>query len=146
MLLNTWELVNTWNIPQVIEDAVANTGGWGQWFDYEQHRKNEAKREREEEKRQAKQIADELHRELALAERAIEGETARKDDLARLSKLVEKHQKSIIELDNPRLTFVMKEALERATFSKLERLERELGIMREDEEFLMQATLILLNQ
>jgi hypothetical protein len=123
-----------------------NTGGWGQWFDYEQHRKNEAKKERADEKRLAQKIKDNIVREIALNERRIEEESAKLNDLARLGRLVEKHQASIAGLDNPRLTFVMQEALEKHTFSKLERLERELGIMREEEEFLMQATMILMNQ
>jgi hypothetical protein len=130
----------------VVVDTDQPTGGWGYWFDYEQHRKNAAAKDREKEKRKAKQIEDEIHRALALEERKLEAESARVDDLNRLNQLVEKHQQSIVDLDNPRLTFVMQEALEKHTFSTNERLERTLSEMREEEFFLMQATMILLNQ
>ena len=129
----------------VVEAEDQPTGGWG-WYDYDQARRDEDRKQRAKDKKAALEIADKLHRELALAERAIEEEGARTAELARLNKLVEQNKGPLEALESKRLNFVMREALEEKTFSKLERLERELKIMREEELFMMQATIILLNQ
>jgi hypothetical protein len=144
MLLNTWQVLNSWQEPIVVTDD--NTPGVWEWYDYEQARKDENKQARLEARLKAKEIDDELHRALALAERANEEEAARLFELDRLNQLVAKNQEAIRLFGNKRLNYVMKEALERKTFSTNERLERELGNVREEEFFLMAATLVLMNQ
>ena len=127
---------------------TAGKGGgfvWG-WYDYEQARRDKGREQRAQDKLDAQAIKEKLHRELALAERALEAEAARKAELARLNRLVAKNQGFIKSFGSDRLDFVMAEALEKQTFSKMERLERELGNLREEEMFLMQATIILVNQ
>ena len=145
MLLNTWELVNTWQITEAVPEE--NSGGY-LWVRYEQerYRREEERRKRREALRKAKRIKEKLHRELAIAERRIEEEAARKAELARINRLVADNKLAIIELDNQKLIMSMNEALERQTFSTMERLERELGRVWEEEEFLMMATQILVNQ
>jgi len=123
-----------------------NTGGVWQWYDREQARRDNERKQRAQDKLDAQAIKEKLDRELALAERAIEAEDARKAELARLNRLVSKNQDFIKSFGSERLDFVMAEALEKQTFSKMERLERELSLMREEEQFLLMAVQILVNQ
>jgi len=131
-----------------LEEPEQPSGGYEFWDDFDRElqrrKRRRAKRIRDREK--AKRIADKLTRELALAERALEEETARKDELARINKLVSDNRPAIEQMGSERLALVMREALESQTFSKMERLERELTQMREEEMFLLMATQILINQ
>ena len=126
---------------------ASGTGGflWVQ-FEAEQRRREKERKDREKAKREAQKIEDELHRQLALENRKLEEETARKAELARLNRLVANHQNVIESFGIERLTFVMNEALAEQTFSKMERLERELTLIREEELFLIEATFILVDQ
>ncbi|GAG42792.1 unnamed protein product, partial [marine sediment metagenome] len=134
----------------VTADAVAvdDAASGGFWDDFEREltRRQKDKKERLKRKEKAKKLADKLHRELALAERAIEDEAERKAELARINRLVANSQQRIIALGSERLNMVMAEALERQTFSTMERLERSLIQVREEEQFLLMATQILVNQ
>lgn len=125
--------------------ADAATGGW--WYGYEgellRRRRDEEERERKAKK--AKKIADKLDRELALAERAIEEEESRKAELARMNRLVAQNRATIEAFGSARLDQAVAEALAEQTFSKMERLERELREIYEEEQFLLEATRIILN-
>jgi hypothetical protein len=145
MLLNTWELVNTWNIPEVVSDEVSPTGGWIYRWEEENRRRSEEAARRAKDKKKALKIKKQLDRELALAERAIEEEEARRAELARINRLAAEYQDEIISI-YPKMERALTEALERQTYSTMERLERELRKAYEEEEFLMIATQILMSQ
>jgi anion-transporting ArsA/GET3 family ATPase len=145
MLLNTWELVNTWNIPKVVSDEQPS-GGYTEFWDKfaeELERRKEEKRLRLKRKRKAKKIADKLTRELYLEERKIEEEEARRAELARINRLAAQNQE-LISGTSERMRYVLAEALERQTYSTMERLERELAKMREEEDFLLMAAQIIM--
>jgi hypothetical protein len=132
MLLNTWELVNTWNITGAVIDRPS--GGYDFW--------DEFARELDRKKREkAKRIAAR-----ALEERLIEEDEARKAELARVTRLVAEGRDAIIQIGDERLIFIMEDALQRQTFSAMERLERVLTQMHEEDMFLLMATQILVNQ
>lgn len=144
MLLNTWELVNTWNIPKVVSDEEPSGGYISFWDDFEREldRRRREKQLRLKRKQKAKQIADKLTREIYLEERKIEEEEARRAELARINRLAAQNQDFIVALNLERSLY---ESLERQTFSTMERLERELmKAKREEEEFLFIAAQILL--
>ncbi len=130
-----------------VEEEDQPSGGYF-WVRYEQEqfRKEEERRFREKAKRKAKRLKDKLDRELALAERKIEDDDARKVELARINRLVASNKQTIIDLGNPVIIKAMNESLEKQTFSTMERLERELGRIYEEEQFLLMATQILVNQ
>jgi hypothetical protein len=130
-------------------DAVeeeTNTGGWF-WFKYEQEqlRKQEKRRQQEEKLKKAKQIQDKIDRELALAQRELEEKELRESELKTLTVLVEQFEDEIQQLTNERISQVAQEAIEQNTYSRMERLERELSRYKEEEEFLLMATRIILN-
>jgi hypothetical protein len=144
MLLNTWELVNTWNITAAVIDRP--TGGYDFWDEFarELDRKKREKAKRIAAREKAKRIQDELLR--ALEERLIEEDEARKAELARVTRLVAEGRDAIIQIGDERLIFIMEDALQRQTFSAMERLERVLTQMHEEDMFLLMATQILVNQ
>jgi len=147
MLLNTWQLVNTWEIPGVVSDEQPS-GGYEFWikFEQEQLRKEEERRRQIAARRKAKKIAAKLDRELALEQRKIEADLARKAELARINRLVANYHDVIIDMGSPVIIRAMEQALEFQTFSKIERLERELTRMNEEELFMLICTQILVNQ
>ena len=147
MLLNTWELVNTWEIPEVVSDEQPS-GGYEFWikFEQEQLRKDEERRQQIAARRKAKKITAKLDRELALEQRKIEADLARKAELARINRLVANYHDVIIDMGSPVIIRAMEQALEFQTFSKIERLERELTRMHEEELFMLICTQILVNQ
>lgn len=146
MLLNAWELVNTWNIPEVASEEESNSGGYEFWLQWEQEfeRRKHEKARKLRLKRKAKKIAAKLDRELYLAERKLEEEESRKAELARVNRLVSNNRDFIYSLENARIEKAMVEALERQTFSTMERLERELSRLKEEEDFLLMATQIIM--
>ena len=122
------------------------TGGFYVEMELYRRRQEKERREREEKRRKAKQIKDELERKIALEQRRIEEEEARHIELAELTSIVEQNEKILRHATNERIAFIAKEAINRHTYSKMERLERELNLYLEEEEFLMMATQIILNQ
>ncbi len=130
----------------VVEEAVRPTGGW--WGQYEQRRylQEEERKKRLRNKQKAKEIHDKLHKALALAERKIEEDESREEELRSLTLLVKEHEKEIRHSTNERIAFIAKEAYNRATFSKMEQLERELKMFYEEEEFILMAARLLLNE
>lgn len=135
-------------VPEPAADSP--TGGYTRdqwWFAYDQEmeRRRAERRRLARRKKKAKKIADQLDRELALAERAIEEEEARKAELARLNRIVAQNMATIAEF-GPRLTAIAEDALERQTFSTMERLERELRKQAEEERWFLAAVEMLVNQ
>ena len=144
MLLNVWNSLNSWE-AEVAEEETFSGGYFWVKYEQEQYRREDERKRRLRAKRLARKIKKKIDRELALAERAIEDEEARKAELARINRLVAQNKDVIISLDNARLEKAMFEAIEKQTFSTMERLERELAKVREEELFLLMATQILIN-
>ena len=125
---------------EVAEEATS--GGWGFWHGYDQRERTDKRRELEERKAKTLKIKDSLDRQIALEQRRIE----RHQELESLTDLVKEYQGSLRKETNERIDFIARQAINRRTFSAMERLERELALLREEELFLMLATQILLNE
>ena len=117
-------------------------GGFWLRHELEYRRREKEKRRRELEKEQNRLIEDELDRALALEERKIEDEEARKAELTRLLRLSQEYSQEVSAM-NERVSRALDEATTRMTFSTMERLEREIARHREEEEFLLIATILL---
>ena len=122
------------------------TGGF--WADYDTvGSKSLVKRQRAETKRRkAQEIQDTTDRLIALENRRLEEESARLQELEALTEMVRDSGADLRKVTNERIEFIAKQAINRHTFSAMERLERELNMMYEEEEFLIMATQILVNQ
>ena len=125
---------------------VAEEASTGGWFDYDSEM---LRRKREEEKRQ-KQLEEAerlegINRELAIEFRRLEAEEARRTELQRLTDLAERNQAEIIS-EREEIDLLIRRAVKLKTFSAQEHLERELRKMREEQQFLLLATEILVNQ
>jgi len=124
-----------------VSDAT-NAGGF--WQGYDQHHDRPARYRKEIKKE--RQIEDDLERLIALEQRRLEEESARMQELAALTEMVSQYKGNLRKETNTRIDFIAKQAINRRTFSSMERLERELSILREEEEFLMLATQVLMNE
>lgn len=129
---------------EVISEVIRPTGGF--WFDYdrERARRDRERKRRLEEEEKAQHIKNELDRALAIAQRELEAEDARKQELARLTEIVK------YNIDNlpvsEKVVGYAREAIKKQTYSVMERLERELKKAKEEEDFILKAAEILLNQ
>jgi len=133
------------NAFSVTVSETAFTGGF--WFAFEQEI---AKRDREREKRRkreekAKEIQDELDRQIALELRSQEAEEARLAELNRLKELARRHRVTINNLPE-QVSEAATQAIINPTFSKMEKLERLLKREREEELFLLEALQFVINQ
>ena len=123
----------------------ANTGGWAFRREQERYRQEDEARKRRAKKEKAKQIADKLDRDIALAFIARDEGEAQRKDLERLTKLASDYRDEIIA-ENATIASTIEDAVRLQTFSRMQKLSRELNLMREEEMFLMLATKILLEQ
>ncbi len=98
-----------------------------------------------EKKKEKAKAQDNIVVQLSDAERAIETEEARKAELTRLTEIADRHREALSGMSQGKITRIIDEAVERQTFSTMERLEREIAKLREEEEFLMLATQIILD-
>ena len=110
-----------------------------------------ARRKREQAKRKrkalkAQKVKDEDKREIEILANIVETTQARHEELSRLTNITQQYKSSILDSTNERITFIAKTAINKHTFSAMEHLERELLKMREEEEFLLMAARILLNE
>ena len=129
----------------VVEETNAGGWFWGQ-VETQRLKREKDKQKRAKAKKKARKLKNKLDRALYLEQRKIEDQEEREAELARLAALVESNRNVIMDLNNDRLTFVMDAALEKQTFSAIERLERELQQERDAQMFHMMATQVLLNQ
>ena len=131
---------------QVVSATTAATGGF--WFDYEEEadRRRRHRAEREEKRRKAQAIQDKLDRLIALEQRRLEEESARHQELETLTDMVRGYKGSLRKATTERIQFIAKQAINRRTFSAMERLERELFTLSEEETFLMMATMMIINE
>jgi len=132
-------------VGDVVAVEEANTGGWAFRREQERYRQEDEARKRRAKKEKAKQIADKLDRDIALAFIARDEGEAQRKDLERLTKLAAEYKDEIIA-DNAKIASTIEDAVSLGTFSRMQKLSRELNLMREEEQFLMLATKILLEQ
>ncbi len=136
-----------WGEAEVVEVEAEETPGGGFWFDYD--REISRRRAREAElarlEAEAKRIQDRLTREIALELRKKEAEQERLDDIKRLVALAEKHRQSEVISQNDRVLNAVERAVSKGNYSALQAFDREIRRAKEEEEFLMQASLMLLH-
>ena len=132
--------------PAVVEEVQENTGGYAFWQEIDEaiERSRQAQRRRQRKRRKIKKIEDEIDQKLFKIERELEEKEAREAELDRLTRLVEENRRVIVQTSNQRLIAAANDAARKATFSAMEKLERELRKYREEEEFLLMATKIIL--
>ncbi len=124
--------------------ATAATGGF--WVEYaeEVRRRRREQEERDRKRKLALKIKSDLDKALALAEAEIADKEARDLELGRLTLIAESYKKDLQKVTNERITFIALEAINRHTYSAMERFERELAkLHKEEEDFLIMATEIL---
>jgi hypothetical protein len=121
------------------------TGGWWYTYDHELALRKRKKKEIQEREAKAEQIQDDIDRELAKELRKQEREQERIAELRRLAKLAQEHKEELQQSVSQKAIFAAEQAMIKGTYSALERLERELAKSKEEEEFLIQATSMILN-
>ena len=129
----------------LVVSATTDTPSGGFWFGYDQYH-DKHRRDRKERKAKDRQIKDDLERLIALEERRLEEESARRLDLEALTDFVIQYKGSLKKETSERIEFVARQAINKRTFSAMERLERELSLLREEEEFLIMATMMIINE
>ena len=122
------------------------TGGW--WVQYEKQRQQqeEERAKRKEARKRSQEIKDELDRLIALEQRKLEENAARLVELNGLTSLAKEYKQDLHKSTDDRMAFIAKTAINKQTFSAMERLERELFTMSEEEEFLLMATMVIINE
>ena len=120
-------------------------GGWWDAYDYEYKARKKKKEELERLEAKAEDIKDDIDRELAKELRKQDRERERIEELRRLSKLAQEHENELKQIISQKALFAAEQAIIKGTYSAMERLERELAKSKEEEEFLIQATSIILN-
>jgi TolA-binding protein len=132
-------------IGSQVEEPSEPAGSGGFLYDYGLYLRRAAKKRRRQKEleEEARALKDKVDREIAELLRLQEVEDEKRDNLARLQRLVQKHSKDALELsDRAKIAYVR--ALTQANFSALEALDRELQRMIEEEE--ITALMILLNE
>ena len=120
------------------------SGGFYFWLKYEQEmeRRKAERRERQRLIEAAEEAADEIENALIEESRKEYSEQERKKELERLTDIADKYRKDIKKLpDSVIISF--DRAIEKRTFSAMEALERELARVKEEEEFLIEATYLM---
>ena len=138
--------VPTVTSQEIADDEEANTGGSFAFMREQLRYKEEDEARQRKAKREAsKKIADPIDRELALAERAIEEGEAERANLERLTELANRY-KDEISVDSVKIKQSIEDAVYYGTFSRMQKLSRELRQVYEEEQFMLLATEILLSQ
>ena len=129
--------------PSAPDSLPAGSGGFLYEYGLYLRRAAKKRRRQKELEEEARALKDKVDREIAELLRLQEAEDEKRDNLARLQRLVQKHSKDALELsDRAKIAYVR--ALTQANFSALEALDRELQRMIEEEE--ITALMILLNE
>lgn len=132
-----------------VDDAVSvapSGGNWWHEYDYEYQLRARKRKELIKLEAKADKISDDIDRALAKELRAQDREIERIQELRRLSALAQKHQSELKVHLNQRAIKAAEAAFESGTYSMMERMEREIARSREEEEFLLMATKIILSQ
>lgn len=143
-----WQWDATGDLTSLTPADAPSLGGLrpeGLFYYYEKHRR-ERKRELEEieeRERETQEIADELDRAIAEEIRFAERKAAKKAETARLQRLADQFAGRINADLSPRVIQAIKAAAERRTFDILQRMQREIMLMRAEEEAVALAVLML---
>jgi hypothetical protein len=132
-------------IGSQVQAPTEPAGSGGFLYEYGLYLRRAAKKRRRQKEleEESRALKDKVDREIAELLRLQEAEDEKRDNLARLQRLVQKHSKDALELsDRAKIAYVR--ALTQANFSALEALDRELQRMIEEEE--ITALMILLNE
>ncbi len=132
---------------EVIEAAqvAQGGGGWAYAYEDELQRRKQKKRELEQLEEKADQISDKIDKELAKELRKQDRKKVRIEELRRLSTLAEEHKAELQKTISAKAIKAVESAIMMKTYSAMERMEREIARAREEEEFLILATSIILN-
>ena len=127
----------------VTEEAEVFTGGWT--FAYEQEVAKRKKKHKELERLEAKaqKIQDKVDRELALELQKDERDRERVNELERLASLAQQHEDSVLQLGE-RVEKAYNRAILNHTYSANEALERVIRQAHEEEKWLINITMELL--
>jgi hypothetical protein len=139
---------NGFTVTVTLAASVAEeaTGGWNFYVAYEQHTKARRKKLKEQEQKQAEtqQIQDRTAREIAELLRKQEAIDERRAYLERLGQLAkEQPDLEAARAYSDRVAQAYQRAIIQGNYSALEALDRELQRASEEEEFMLQALLLL---
>ena len=134
---------------QQVATAVQETFSGGYWwvrYEAERERRRRRRRELEDLEDDRERIADAQAREIALLLQEQERQDARREELARLSSLVEAYTSSKTDGElSPRVLKAIEKAAQKQTEWALMALEREIKAAEEEEEFTLHALWLTLN-
>lgn len=128
--------------------AERPAGGWGflNQYNAEKQRQRALARRRKELEEESERIEDEVAREIAQLLRKQEAEDDRRKELKRLADLAKANADiEAARQYSERVATAYARALAKGNYSALEALERELRRAAEEEEWLLNATMALLN-
>lgn len=126
--------------------AAVVTGGASFWSSYEAHaaEKTRAKKKRKKLAEAAEALQDKIDRELAIELRKDADERDRLEELRRLTKLAEAHAQTIRQTLSDGAIAALDRAINHGHYAAMEALERHLRRAKEEEDFLLQAFKILM--
>lgn len=146
LLTGAWteSIAGSLSIPG--SSVVADVTGGAFWaaFARERARRRRERREREERERESQRIEDETSRSIASMLREQERIDARREELGRLEALVKRYRSAPEPLPQ-RVEKAMSRAIARESSASLMALDRELRRAMEEEEFVMQAAMMILS-
>lgn len=137
---------STVTITVSLGDQPQQQGGGGFWFGYDRFAAERRRRKREEQEREeeAQQIQDELDRQIAIEQRALEAEAADKADLQRIQKLADEYSGKKLGLPK-KVSDALISAYERRSRNALEQLLREIDRAQEEEEMALIISMLLID-
>ena len=144
------ELDLTGHAPKALGEKAEEppSGGYDfGWREIEEAIERSRRFQRKQQKarrKKAKRFKETLDRDLVMEMIRQQEAQEREEELTRLTNLVKKNREALIKAADPRLTNAIDTAIERTTFGAMERLEREIDEYLDLEAFLIQATLIIL--
>ena len=133
--------------PVVVSDDQP-TGGWLflNLYEAEQRRRRKRDKERRELEEETDRIEDELDRAIAQELRKQEAIDEKRDNLNRLKEIAKKNADlEAVRAYSERVHTAFVRALAQENYSALEALDRELRRAQEEEDFMAQALMILLD-
>jgi len=124
---------------------IVGGGGWAYAYEDEILKRKAKRKELDELEEKAKKIQDKLDRELALELKKELEDQERVNELNRLAKLAQKHETDVIQLGD-RVEIAYNRAILSYNYSAMEALERTIRQAKEEEEWLIQITMELINE
>lgn len=136
---------STVTITVSLGDQPQQAASGGFWAGYDRIAEERRRRKREQQQREAEteQIQNELDRQIALEERALEAKDAERADLQRIQKLADEHSGKKLGLSK-KLSDALINAYEMRSRNALEQLLREIERADEEEMIAVQTAVLLL--